>query len=68
MELEDKQSEFLSDQEKVDSERTEIDVDELRNQRFLNRDELKEKIIITWGAKNKMNLNFRSQRKDFNEG
>jgi len=63
MEWEEKQSESLSDQEKVDNERAEIEVDELKNQKFLNRDELKEKVIIAWGAKNKMNLNFRSQER-----
>jgi len=40
-----------------------VDLKEIETQKFESREELKEKVIALWGSKNKMNLNFRTQKR-----
>jgi len=44
-------------------EETLINVDELINQTYENREVIKEKVILIWGAENKMKLGFRTGEK-----
>jgi len=49
--------------EEKDLENVVINLKEIESQKFINREDLKNKIIKLWGGKNKMNLNFRSQER-----
>ena len=51
------------EEENIYEEEIEIDIDEIIKGKFINRDNLKEKVIKEWGGKNKLNLNFRTQER-----
>ena len=55
------EEESITSESNTDQE--EINLDELNNQKYEDRDELKTKIILDWGAKNKMKLGFRTGEK-----
>jgi len=66
----DQESEELEKSENQDekegesiNEGFESDIDELINQDFESRDDLKAKVIINWGINNKVKLNFRTRER-----